>query len=191
MEGATSPEKTYHVVIETVSTPESTGTRVTPPHGLERDQLQRERVEDALCHKIDEQAAEISELRATVRDQQTRIGTLAQELDSRRREDIRREMRRTHRRHATHSTVVTGASTITRSSINNASTSLAGVSMGGASRSGHSTPSRSGHSTPESSSSRSLRSSSFSTASTRPPLHKRGASDPPRGGHLIGSSPTW
>lgn len=180
-----------------------TGSFVVPPstadakaigiaHRLERDQLHRERVEDALRRKIDEQTAEISELRATVRDQRTRLGTLTQELDSRRREDIRREMRRTHRRHASHSTVVAGASSITRGSINNASTIFTCSSgVGGASsRSGHSTPSRSGHSTPESSSSRSLR-SSFSTASARPPLHMRGSSDPPRGGHLIGCNPTW
>ena len=181
-----------------------TGSFVVPPstadakaigiaHRLERDQLHRERVEDSLRHKIDEQAAEISELRAKVRDQRTRLGTLTQELDSRRREDIRREMRRTHRRHASHSTVVAGASTITRGSINNASTIFTCSSgVGGASsRSGHSTPSRSGHSTPDTCSSRSLQSSSFSTASTRPPLHMRGSSDPPRGGHLIGCSPTW
>lgn len=144
-------------------------------HRLEREQLQRERAEDNFRRKLEEKSTALAELQAKIKSQQTHIGTLTKELDQKRRQDIRREMMRTHRRHASHSTVVTSASTITRAT--NASSSFSG---------------RSGHSTPDTaaSSSRSLRSSN-SSSSHRPPLHKRGSSDPSRCSHLIGSSPTW
>jgi len=156
-------------------------------HRLERERLQRERVEDGLRRKIDEKSTAVAELQAKVKSQQIHIGTLTQELDHKRRQDIRREMLRTHRRHASHSTVVTSAAAITRGGNGggNASSTSSFSGIGGT---------RSGHSTPDSST-RSLlllRSSSSSNASsTRPPLHKRGSSDPSRGSHLIGSSPTW
>ena len=149
-------------------------------HRLEQEKLQRERTEDNLRRKLDEKSTAIADLQARVKSQQTHIGTLTKELDQKRRQDIRREMMRTHRRHASHSIVVTSASTITRAT--NAPSSFSGIA--GSGRSGYSTPDTAA------SSSKSLRSSN-SSSSNRPPLHKRGSSDPSRGGHLIGSSPTW
>ena len=159
-----------------------TGTFVTADskvvgiaHRLEREQLQRERTEDNLRRKLDEMSTANAELQSKVKNQQTHIGALTKELDQKRHQEIRREMIRTHRRHASHSTVVTSASAITRA------TNTSGY-----------VPGRSGHSSPDTSisSSRCLRSTN-STSSHRPPLHKRGSSDPSRSNHLIGSSPTW
>jgi len=85
-------------------------------HRLEKKQRQRELVEDHLRRKLDNMAADNSDLQDKIKSQQEQINDLTAELDQRRKQDLGREYKRTHRRYASHSTVITSASAASRMS---------------------------------------------------------------------------